>query len=462
MEDAEADTASPPDRSPSIEASSMTKQSFRRNESARQFSPSSPGSGDMEGMRKTSIYLPIELLSMPDELVKLEWVQHATDRWYMLYQPTFPILDDSSNFDLTDIHPLLRSALLLAIYSLVWRSRTPKKVDALLAEQLLTQYTAQCGLNTMIMADRLTFLQVTMMLAIEADQRGNEVAGSIRTIGYWLGQATAIAYGLRLHNHDTRLDTPEQQLLGKRLFLILVVLDRWHSVSTSSPPFIAEATARFDIELHFSGITNHLYRLSIIVGHVYAYIMSPQDHTQSAQSPGDSSTNLVLRARLLKTEIEEWRAKVDVIWGQSNLLHIAYWHVCILALLGTKCTSTSEVLELKEMAMRLASTLPNSATPYTPLNHHFYTLTTCVLSHLLQFENTRADAKKGLRDLREAVERHRDLIAEDDASWDCKLLQVNAELQKGHNRWPLQENSQESLLVHIRHEGYLRSLDSIV
>lgn len=460
MEDAEGEPVSPPGRSPSIAGSSTTKQSSRRNDAPGTFSPSSPKRRDMEGVSKTSIYLPIELLSMPDDLVKLEWVQHATDRWYMLYQPTFPILDDSSNLDLTYNHPLLRSALLLAMYSLVWRSRTPKKVDALLAEQLLTQYTAQCRPENMDMADRLTFLQVIMMLAIEADQRGNEVAGSIRTIGYWLGQATAVAYGLRLHNNDTRLDTPEQQLLGKRLFLILVVLDRWHSVSTSSPPFIAEATARFDIELHLSGITNHLYRLSIIVGHVYAYIMSPQDHGGSPSS--GTNTDLVLSAQILKAEIEEWRAKVDVIWGQSNLLHIAYWHVCILALLGTKCTSTSEILELKEMAMRLASTLPNSATPYTPLNHHFYTLTTCVLSHLLQFEKTRADARKGLRNLREAVERHRDLIAEDDASWDCKLLQVNAELQGSHIHPSDPKVSRNSLLEHIRHEGYLRSLDSII
>lgn len=399
-----------------------------------------------------------------EDLTRLGWIQHAADRWFILYQPTFPVLEDTAEADLDTIHPLLRSALLLAIYSIVYRSRTPQKVDALLAEQLLTRYNAQHRSIRQKLSDRMTYLQITMLLAIETDQRGYDAANSVHTVGYWLGQATAQAYDLRLHTDHSEDLGSDLQLLGRRLFLILIVMDRWHSVSTSSPPFIADSNARFDIELHFSGITDHLYRLSIIVGHVYAYIMSPQVMTSGGNTPqkGGSSGSLTFAARMLKSEIEDWRAKVDVIWGQSNLLHVAYWHVCILSLLGSTTSKLTEVLELREVAMRLASTLPNSATPYTPLNHHFYTLTTCVLSHLLSFDETREDARKGLTNLKEAVEKHRDLVDEDDSSWDAKLLEVNTLLLQRPDHAASFADRRESFLDSMRRRGYLVSVDQVV
>ncbi|CCG82674.1 Putative uncharacterized protein [Taphrina deformans PYCC 5710] len=382
------------------------------------------------------------------------WHQHAIDRWFILYQPTFPVLQDQTQFEGfgEPVHPLLRSALLLAIYSITFRSRTDEKIDALLAEQLLSRYNRGLARErARNLDDRLAHLQVTMLLAIEADQRGYEVATSVHTVGFWLGQATGEAYDMKLHREDFSAAGPAQALLGRKLFLILIVLDRWHSVSTSSPPFVADTNAKFDIEMSFSGITNHLYHLSLVVGDVYQTIMTPRQHAHDA----------ALTAVGLKAEIENWRERVDVIWGQSNLLHVAYWHLCILSLLSTS-TDISEVSNLRDVALRMASTLPNSATPYTPLNHHFYALTTCVLSYLLNFDEARQDARKGLHDLREAIQRHKDLVEEDECSWDAKLLEVIGRLQASCSTSEACGRSADSrmLLSSIRHSGYLLSIDS--
>lgn len=391
----------------------------------------------------------------------VDWIQHAVDRWFMLYQPTFPLLDDLFHSDSDIVDPLLRSALLLAMYSIVYRSRTEQKEDARLSVDLLNLFNDTHRYRPVDIIDHLTCLQITMMLAIEADQRGYDVACSVHTVGHWLGQATAQAYNLRLHNDDVEnMATTEELILGRRLYLVLIILDRWHSVSTSSPPFIADHNTRFDIDLQLSGITDHLYRLSIILGHVYAYILAPQMiSTGREQSPDLVAT----AARTLMSEIEDWRSTVDVIWGQSNLLHVAYWHVCALSMLSSTTSKLAEVLELRDMAMRLATTLPNSATPYTPLNHHFFILTTCVLFHLLEFDETREDARRGLVSLAEAVERHRDLVDEDASSWDAKLLEVNMRLRDE----PAQSQSRparaiaESLLSSVRRRGYLVSIDQI-
>lgn len=408
-----------------------------------------------------------DVLVRPDERAELqdtmyiEWIQHAVDRWFMLYQPTFPLLDDLFYKDQNLVHPILRAALLLALYSIAYRSRTDQKEDARLSSKLLNQYNIYRGLHAKIL-DRLTCLQITMMLAIEADQRGYDVASSVHTVGFWLSQATAQAYDLRLHDDEAEemLSTTEELILGRRLYLVLIILDRWHSVSTSSPPFIADHNTRFDIDLQLSGITDHLYRLSIILGHVYAYVLAARSITSGRISDDTMKINFAA----LMSEIEDWRSRVDVIWGQSNLLHVAYWHVCALSMLSSTTSQPEEVIELRDMAMRLATTLPNSATPYTPLNHHFFTLTTCVLFHLLEFAETREDAHRGLISLAEAVERHRDLVDEDDtSSWDAKLLEVNMHLRnrqappdRGSNAKP------GELLSSVRRRGYLLSIDQIM
>lgn len=398
---------------------------------------------------------------------KVQWIQDAVDRWYVLYQPTFPLLDDLFHADLDIIDPLLREALLLAMYSIVYRSRTERKEDAMLSSTLLDQFNYKKRSDPVSILNRLTCLQVTMMLAIEADQRGYVVASSIHTVGHWLGQATAQAYDLRLH-HDNivNMSTTEELILGRRLYLVLIILDRWHSVSTSSPPFITDNNTRFDIDLQLSGITDHLYRLSIILGHVYAYTLAPHglDSIASTTRRNDSCANFTETAiRTLKAEIEEWRNGVDVIWGQSNLLHIAYWHVCILSMLSSTTFTHMEILELRDVAMRLASTSTSAATPFTPLNHHFYTLTTCVLSHLLEFDETHDDALRGLASLAEAVERHRDLVDEDASSWDAKLLETSGRLRD--IRRPYEQHSNQaaarSLLDSVRKRGYLLSIDLI-
>ena len=390
-----------------------------------------------------------------------EWIPQAINKWYLLYQHTLPMLEpdmEDLHVLLTRVHPLLRSALLYAIYALVFRSRTPEKRDAVLSEQSLTAFCAtsrDAGPGSML--DRLVYLQTTMVLTIDADQRGFNVASfrAGHAASTWLAASVGQAYSLRLHSRDNEdLFKSGYLHLGQRLWFILIVLDRWHSISTSSPPFIADCNARVDIDvelplIQMSSLYNHLYRLSVIVGHVYAYVLAP--HVSGYSTPTHHP------AHMLRAELEEWRAKVDVIWGQSNLLHIAYWHVSILSIVGSGALGVSDLLQLRNLASRLSSTLPNSATPVTPLNHHFYALCLCVQCHLLEFQETREDAIRGLQQLREAVQRHADLVAEDEDCWDVTLLKV---IDKKLTCPPT--FSGEILLRRVRRRGYLLAISSIL
>ena len=86
-------------------------------------------------------------------------------------------------------------------------------------------------------------------MAIEADNR--DPASARSQVGppqsVWLGSAVGLAYSMKLHTHKTSSqqsdnDPDSEDKLARRIWWSLVIMDRWHAASTSSPLLIPDTS----------------------------------------------------------------------------------------------------------------------------------------------------------------------------------------------------------------------------
>jgi hypothetical protein len=86
-------------------------------------------------------------------------------------------------------------------------------------------------------------------MALEADNHGPATMRGMSSgppRAAWVGSAVGLAYSLKLHHNTvgerfTHGDPDSDEKLGRRAWWVLVVLDRWHAISTSSPLFIPDS-----------------------------------------------------------------------------------------------------------------------------------------------------------------------------------------------------------------------------
>lgn len=98
------------------------------------------------------------------------------------------------------------------------------------------------------MPTNILYLQTMILLGLESDNRGPATMrgpGPPRAV--WLGAAVGLAYNLKLHQNRSREkyangDPDSDEKLGRRAWWVLVILDRWHAISTSSPLFIPDSS----------------------------------------------------------------------------------------------------------------------------------------------------------------------------------------------------------------------------
>jgi hypothetical protein len=91
----------------------------------------------------------------------------------------------------------------------------------------------------------LVYLQILLLLAIEA---ANRTPGTTRghvglSQSVWLGSAVGLAYELKLHEYKPPLtdDPDSDEKLGRRIWWSLVIMDRWHAASMSTPLLIPDS-----------------------------------------------------------------------------------------------------------------------------------------------------------------------------------------------------------------------------
>jgi hypothetical protein len=307
-----------------------------------------------------------------------------------------------------------------------------------------------------------------ILMTLEADNHGPATlrshSGPPRAT--WIGGAIGLAYSLKLqHNRcgDTTAGDPDSDdRLGRRAWWVLVVLDRWHAISTSSPLFIPDSNViLLPEDQSLIGTTPfHLVRLSCILGHL-AEAFTTADEVVS------STTLNPYISRLLRGELERFRESIEVVWGSLSLVHVAYYHVKLLTL---RHNSSSEPRQLLEPALRMATMLDHSSMPITPLNHHFAALALITLVDLTDIEETHQEAWRGIQQLSGALRQRRGLATrEDSVGWNRAIkdliskragdgnLQHLAELAiadrgPGRPRYPSLDT------VRLQKYGYLESI----
>lgn len=410
--------------------------------------------------------------------ITFDWDEESIDQYYSLIHPTFPLLPHSKprlRQRLAAASITIREALLESLYAAV-RSNPSSSTRTSPANPrracelcVAAQFESNDARDPT--AQNLLYLQSLILMALEADNHGPAtIRGASRLPrAAWVGSAVGYAYNLKLHHNRVgerfaQGDPDSDEKLGRRAWWVLVVLDRWHAISTSSPLFIPDANVVLLPEDQILlGLTPfHLIRLSCILGHI-AEAFTTADEIVSA-----ASLNPYI-CRLLRGELERFRESVEVVWGSLSLLHVAYYHVKLLTL---RHNSTSEPRQLLEPALRIATMLDHSSMPITPLNHHFAALALITLVDLTEVEETREEAWRGMGQIAEALKKRRGLATrEDSVGWDRAIKDLIARRGERFGQGGLRELAEMAIgggggpkgrgkvdAVNLQRHGYLGSI----
>jgi len=194
-----------------------------------------------------------------DEYVKLHCsdVQAANihTRYYRIIHPTYPLLPNSTSrlrSRLLNCPAVLRGAFLEALYAAVRSSPASTLPHARNAQgvrkasELITNFQFET-LASHTKSTNLIYLQTMILMVLEADNHTTQRGQSGPPRAVWLGAAVGLSYTLKLHINPSRTryalnDLDADDNLGRKDWWILVVLDRWHAVSTSSPLLIPDSS----------------------------------------------------------------------------------------------------------------------------------------------------------------------------------------------------------------------------
>ncbi|KAI9659654.1 MAG: Glucose-responsive transcription factor [Alyxoria varia] len=268
--------------------------------------------------------------------------------------------------------------------------------------------------------------QTLILMMLQTDNRG---PGSFDTShgpskAHYLHMAVtkAVSFKLNSLHLDGNIDEGDPDALdkvGRRVWWVLFILDRWHASSTTSPLLLPEkriSPSRDDLKL-FGENTQYLIRFSYTMGNIAT---SLQQDTFLVSS---SSAIAPIIAANLHGQIELIRELAEsTSLNTPSLLQLVYWHVRLMIVLLTSSTKTREMIFV---ATRIATILNNSDTLITPLNHHFAGLSVMTLKQLSRLEETRDEAERGIKAIIEALTAKRGLMtAEDSEGWDQDVKKV--------------------------------------
>ena len=120
---------------------------------------------------------------------------------------------------------------------------------------------------------------------------------------------------------DTLGDLDSEECLARRAWWVLVILDRWRSVSTSSVPLISDDKINLrDSDATVLGESAfHFVRIARVLGHVA--------EVPNSTLLGDMPLNLSQVARLLNEELERIRETAESVLLHDSMLDVAFWYL---------------------------------------------------------------------------------------------------------------------------------------
>lgn len=240
-----------------------------------QFHPySTPQSAPMASSAHMTDYSAVEP-SKPDSVGPIpqqeadisslyQWDEDVVTEYYRLIHRTFPLLPGSKprlRSLLASCSPTLREAFFVALENTIRTS--PSTTLAPLTDSLqatrkaselisASQFEAN---STPSMASNFIYIQCLILMALESDNHGPATMRGHRGPARreWLGRAIGQATELKLNSEGPRSafldgDIDSDEKLGRRLWWILFILDRWHASSTSSTMLVSESSAQLVLE----------------------------------------------------------------------------------------------------------------------------------------------------------------------------------------------------------------------
>lgn len=179
---------------------------------------------------------------------------YISSSYYKFIHPTYPLLSQSKarvNSRLSNCPPSLREAFYESLHAAVQsfptsNTATVERHSTKKAAQLLASQFENATAHTL--STNLVYLQTMLLMAIEADNRGPATKGQTGLPpSVWLGSAVGLAYSMKLHVHtppDKQFenDPDSEDKLARRIWWSLVMMDRWHASSTSSPLLIPDGS----------------------------------------------------------------------------------------------------------------------------------------------------------------------------------------------------------------------------
>ncbi|KAI1208589.1 uncharacterized protein F4807DRAFT_142060 [Annulohypoxylon truncatum] len=335
----------------------------------------------------------------------------AFSAYLNVVHPCFPLLAASkarAEGQLAQCPPPLRDAFVEALYlsmqSFVSVPGLYTTADIGSVTRMIAEWESDSTPRTPVM--NLVHLQTLILTALMTDnydvpslkgEHGGPAKASI------LGRAVGLAYTMRLHvsgletTLDGQLEPDSSENIAIRAWWTLIMLDRWNAISTASPLFIPNDSVVIlpSLSSVLGDNVYHLARLSNILGHFAPVsLVSPK-----VLSPDSGAAPILSSFFNLSMELFREILPQSISPTTHPILHMVYWHCRLLAyLFQTNAKSTDILWPCKEAVTLL---LTNTQL-LSPLNHHFFCLTTLSLIELAKVEKTRDEATGLLKQLLDA------------------------------------------------------------
>ncbi|KAI9839720.1 MAG: Glucose-responsive transcription factor [Thelocarpon superellum] len=355
----------------------------------------------------------------------LEWDEQVTGQYYHIIHPTYPLLPnskDSLRSRLANCPVTLREAFLEALSAAVRSfpsarvtSAPPTRGTRKAADLIATSQFENPATRTI--STNLIYLQTMVLMAIEADNRGPaRMRGHVGPPkAVWLGGAVGLAYHLRLHqslapeNVSQGDDEDSDERIGRRDWWVLVMMDRWHASSTSTPLLVPCALLSIAPEdQHLLGdAAFHLSRLSLVLGQLSSIVTTPKPEF----SPTSASMPVI--SSLLSGQLDRFHEHIRPPLASQPLVELAYWHVRLLIIWHTSSKCPQSLLTA---VIQVANLLNAPSTPPSPLTHYSAALAALTFTELYHTPETRDEAWSLAQTLSETLNHSRQVPAGGDAA----------------------------------------------
>ncbi|KAI9666096.1 MAG: hypothetical protein M1821_004031 [Bathelium mastoideum] len=357
----------------------------------------------------------------------------ALSEYYRRIHPNLPILPSRSRlFTMTSsCLPLVREAFFYSIAA------------ATSADQSIAQHAARIlatpeNLQTEPLPALLVLLTSLVLLAMASDLLGpGGIFGNSISQPRWLYEAVGLALSLKL-NHTVDLNSPiaadpdSDYGIGRRLFWVIYILDRFHAVGSDAPLYIQDTCAFLHVEDE-SVLGSGIFQLAGICT-IISDIATTVQHRDSAapERAKEPQNQLLERSDATMNRILLSKTNQILTSSSNELAATARYHTRLLIMNLDADTPPTTKLDL---ASDIISRLTHSNMPATAIHHHFKFLATLVLVELSKAKETSDVALGCLEEYQNALS----MMEPDPGFWDLhirsivasKLNQIRARSQSG-------------------------------